>query len=289
MSATEQKTAEPTPNGTAALATTQATTVARAPMTPDEAAFVLLQRRAKMLASGTIGIPTEYQNNLPNVLVAMELAERIGASVVAVMQNLHIIHGRPGWSSTFLIATVNASGRFSPLRFRFQGKEGTDEFGCRAFAKDRESGEECIGALITIGMAKAEGWATKSGSKWKTMPEQMLMYRSAAFWTRAYAPELSLGMQTSDEVRDAYGLSDVEVADAVTPKNPKALEAALLAPKAATPADGVPVVDVVPEPAKSEPKAEAKPRKPKAEPGVVPESNLFKDDPQPTREPGEEG
>ena len=33
------------------------------------------------------------------------------------------------------------------------------------------------------------------------MPEQMFMYRAAAFWQRIYAPELSLGMQTIDETR----------------------------------------------------------------------------------------
>jgi hypothetical protein len=87
------------------------------------------------------------------------------------MQNLDIIHGRPGWRATFIIATMNASNRFTPLRFRWEGKAGTDTWGCRAVAKDRESGEECIGALITLATAKAEGWSAKNGSKWKTIPE----------------------------------------------------------------------------------------------------------------------
>ncbi|MGK3945742.1 hypothetical protein ABK046_46285, partial [Streptomyces caeruleatus] len=51
-------------------------------------------------------------------------------------------------------------------------------------------------------MAKAEGWSTKSGSKWKTMPELMLMYRAAAFLIRAYAPEISMGLRTDDEIID---------------------------------------------------------------------------------------
>jgi hypothetical protein len=166
------------------------------------------QRMAKALAASTL-VPKEYQNNLPNVLVAFELAGRIGASVFAVMQNIDIIHGRPSWRATFLIATVNACGRFSPLRFRFQGKEGTASWGCRAYAKDRESGEECVGSLITLALADAEGWSKKSGSKWKTMPEQMLCYRAAAFWSRIYAPELSLGMHTRDELEDAGAVSQV--------------------------------------------------------------------------------
>jgi len=163
--------------------------------------FENAQRMAKALASSSM-VPEAYRGNLPNVLIAIELASRIGASVFAVMQNLDVIHGKPGMRASFLIATVNACGRFKPLRFRWEGKPGSDAWGCRAYAAERDGGEELVGALITIGMAKAEGWYTRNGSKWKTMPEQMLMYRSAAFWQRAFAPELSLGMHTTEEVSD---------------------------------------------------------------------------------------
>lgn len=164
--------------------------------------FATAQRIAIGLSQSTL-VPKEYQGNVPNCVIAMEIASRIGASVFMVMQHLDIIHGRPSWRATFLIATVNASQRFTPIRFRWEGKPGTDQWGCRAVAKDRDSGEECVGTLITIAIAKAEGWSTKSGSKWLTIPEQMLMYRAASFWTRVYSPELSLGMQTTEESVDA--------------------------------------------------------------------------------------
>jgi hypothetical protein len=51
-------------------------------------------------------------------------------------------------------------------------------------------------------MAVREGWYTKSDSKWKTMPEVMLRYRAAAFFGRLYAPEIMLGMHSSEEVVD---------------------------------------------------------------------------------------
>jgi hypothetical protein len=51
-------------------------------------------------------------------------------------------------------------------------------------------------------MAKAEGWYSKNGSKWQTMPDQMLRYRAASFFVRSYAPELSLGIHTEHEVAD---------------------------------------------------------------------------------------
>ena len=165
--------------------------------------FAAAQVMAKQLSRSTI-VPEAYRGEQgeANILIALEMSNRIGASVMAVMQAMTPIHGKPTWSATFLIATVNTCGRFTPLRFRFSGTPGQDDHGCRAVAKDRDTQEELVGSLVTIGMAKAEGWYGKNGSKWKTMPEQMLQYRAAAFWTRAYAPELSFGMHTDDEARD---------------------------------------------------------------------------------------
>lgn len=190
-----------------------------------EANYLASVRMAKALSQSSL-VPAAYQGtgNIPNVLIAMELANRIGASVFMVMQNLDIIHGRPSWRAQFLIATVNSSGRFTPLRFRWQGSAGSDDWGCRATAKDRSDGEPCIGPLITIAVAKAEGWMGKSGSKWKTLPELMMMYRAAAFWTRTYAPELSLGMHTAEEAAD---IRDDVAAPGFAAGDTKALEAEL--------------------------------------------------------------
>ena len=175
-----------------------------------ENAFVSVQRMAKALASSTL-VPDAYRGeaNLGNCIIALELSQRIGASVMAVMQSMVPIHGKPTWSASFLIATVNSCGRFSPMRFRWVGKEGTDEWGCRAYAVERDSNLELVGALVNINMAKVEGWYGKSGSKWKTMPEQMLQYRAGAFWCRTYAPEIALGMHTSEEIQDTPATQQV--------------------------------------------------------------------------------
>jgi len=196
--------------------------------------FIAAQRMAKALSSSSL-VPAAYQGNIPNVLIAMEMAARIGMSVFMVMQSLDVIHGRPSWSSKFLIATVNASRRFTPLRFKWEGTVGADDWGCRAVAKDREDGEPCVGPLVTIAMAKAEGWYAKNGSKWKTLPELMLMYRSGGFWTRVYCPEISLGLGTTEEVIDTtgYSISEVVTPRGVLPGSPQELEAALLGVPAA--------------------------------------------------------
>ena len=243
-----------------------------------ENAFVSVQRMAKALASSTL-VPDSYRGeaNLGNCIIALELSQRIGASVMAVMQSMVPIHGKPTWSAAFLIATVNSCGRFSPMRFRWVGKEGTDDWGCRAYAVEREGNLELVGALVTIAMAKAEGWYGKSGSKWKTMPEQMLQYRAAAFWTRAYAPEIALGMHTSEEIHDTQASQQVvqpsvattvtsSVVD-VTPNPPEPKRKKKVEPEAIAVAEPVPVPEPAPAP---EPEPEPAPA-PAPEPAPLPE------------------
>jgi len=168
----------------------------------DGGAFALAQRKASAYAQSTL-VPKDYRDNVANVLIAMEIANRIGANELMVMQNLYIVQGRPSWSSSFLIATVNACGRFTPLRFETQGADPEDtNYRVRAYADDKATGERCNGPWITWAMVKAEGWLSKNGSKWKTLPELMFMYRSAGFWSRVYAPEVSMGIHTADESED---------------------------------------------------------------------------------------
>jgi hypothetical protein len=164
-------------------------------------AFEDSQRIAKALASSTL-IPTQFQGQqgFANCLVALEIANRMNISPFLAMQHLHVIHGRPSWSSSFIIAMVNGSGRFSPLRFEMSG-EG-DSLACYAVATDVKSEQELKGPTITMAMAKKEGWSTKTGSKWQTMPELMIRYRAAAFWGRLYASDLLLGIQSQEEVVD---------------------------------------------------------------------------------------
>jgi hypothetical protein len=171
--------------------------------------FELLQRAAKLLASSTI-VPKDYQGNIPNCVIALNMSTRIGADPLMVMQNLVIVHGKPTWSSQFLISTVNTCGRFTSIRYEFFGEKGTDEWGCRGWAIERSTGEKLVGSEITIGLAKKEGWYSKTGSKWQTMPQQMLIYRAGAWWTRAYAPELSMGLHTAEELKDVYDAEESE-------------------------------------------------------------------------------
>jgi hypothetical protein len=171
------------------------------------AAFDAAQRMAKALCSSTL-VPKEYQGQqgLANSLIALEIAGRMRLSPLVVMQNMTPIHGRPTWSSKFLIATVNASGRFSPLRFVFDAKEQPTR--CHAVATDKATGEVLEGETITLELARKEGWWSRKDrqgnetSKWQTMTGQMLRYRAAAWWSNVYCPEIALGLLTQEEAVD---------------------------------------------------------------------------------------
>lgn len=201
--------------------------------------FETTQRMAKMYSESTI-VPEVYKGNIGNCAIALDMAMRMKVNPLMVMQNLDIVKGRPSFSSKFLIATVNISGRFSPLKFKKKllGKVGLvkyrdnvwdgvakknkqvikdydgsnlDNIECIAYAKDLITNEILESDPVTISLAIQEGWYTKDGSKWVTMPQLMLSYRAAAFWTRIYCPEISMGFLTKEEVEDVEDVEYVEV------------------------------------------------------------------------------
>ena len=137
-------------------------------------AFEDAQRMAKVLVTSKL-VPKEFQNNLPDCMIALEMANRMGVNPIAVMQNLYIVHGKPSWSAQFIVAAINQSGRFkTTLMYEMTGSG--DDKGCIAYAFDFE-GNRVDSPRVTIKMAKDEGWYSKNGSKWQTMEDLMLRYR----------------------------------------------------------------------------------------------------------------
>jgi len=175
----------------------------------DTDSFANAQRMVAPLTQSEL-VPAAYRNNIPNCMIALEMANRIQMSPLMVMQNLNIIHGRQSWGSSFVIALINSCGRFSPIRFKYSG-EG-DSRKCFAYAKAKEDGEMVEGSEVSIQMAKSQGWFTKNGSKWPDMPELMLSYRAAAFFGRVYCPDVLMGLQTDTEIID-MGIQEVTAQD----------------------------------------------------------------------------
>lgn len=143
----------------------------------DGASFNTALRMAQCLASSTV-VPKEYHGNVGNCMIAIEMASRINTSPMMVMQNLYIVNGRPAWSSQWIIAMINSSRRYkTELQFEFGRDKADGGLSCRAWAEDY-SGHKVYGPKITMNMANDEGWTSKNGSKWKTMPDVMIQYEA---------------------------------------------------------------------------------------------------------------
>jgi hypothetical protein len=214
--------------------------------------FEFTCRTAKMFTQSTM-VPKTYQaatlegyghdarwvDNpaaVSNCMIALDMAARMNMHPLQVMQNLHIIEGRPSWSSPFIIAVINTCGHYTKLRFDLEWLPETEvtyttfewqrpvgggnkvktpvnqkikikNARCVAWVMERETNTRLESAPVTLEMAVQEGWYTKNGSKWPTMPETMLRYRAASFFGKVYAPELLMGLPSAEEAHD---IIDVE-------------------------------------------------------------------------------
>ena len=135
--------------------------------------FALAQRIASAFASSD-AVPAQFRSHtlkknpagdvwvenpaaIGNCLVAIEVAQAVGMSIIAVMQNADIIEGKLRWTGKFVIAAINASRRFTPLRFSmrnlgpikatYKEKTGWDKEVKRPIFTERTvevDNEECI-------------------------------------------------------------------------------------------------------------------------------------------------
>jgi len=226
----------------------------------DPQQFAQIEKMATFLSNSEL-VPDMYrisntnsqEKATANCIIAIEMAHRTGAAIPMVMQNLIIVHGRPSWSAKFLIATINTCGRYETLKYRFtnKGKIGKiaevvlqydqltkkktpvatgkftdygdlEDIECISYTVERGSDEILESSPVSIRMAIEEGWYDKNGSKWKTMSNKMLKYRAASFWANEFAPEISMGMYTTEEVEEIQETVDTTYEDVTEKVNREA-------------------------------------------------------------------
>lgn len=168
----------------------------------DVGMFETAQRTAKLLASSNV-VPQQYRGKVADCVIAIDIANRMGLSPLAVMQSSQIVQGNFSWKGTACKAMIDNCGKFKSTRYVEVGERNTDSWGfyLEATAKD---GTIIKGVTVDIKMAKDEGWYQKNGSKWRTMGELMLKYRAAAFFMRTECAGLSMGFLTAEENEDIY-------------------------------------------------------------------------------------
>lgn len=187
--------------------------------TPEAEQFELHQRQATMFAMSPL-VPKHLREGdkaqaIANCYIALKMAEIMGESPLIVMQNIHVVNGKAGFDTKYMIARANKSGIFAGRIDWEVDRSDPQNLSITAFAILKDGGAR-IEFTCDMKMATAEGWIRNP--KYKSMPDLMLRYRSAALLIRLYAPEVMLGYHTAEELVDVAGPS--AVIDATTTARP---------------------------------------------------------------------
>lgn len=186
----------------------------------DTARFEHMWRVAQMFSKSGM-VPEHYQGKAENCMIACMMAVRMGVDPFMFMQNSYMVKGKPGLESKLVIALINSSGLFEDsLDYEIEGGDDpkAERYRVRAFAVRRSTKRRVEGPWVDWTMVNAEGWSTRSDSKWRSIPGLMFMYRAAMFFGRLHCPERLMGMQTREEMIDA----EYEVIDNESPALPEA-------------------------------------------------------------------
>lgn len=179
-------------------------------------------------------LPELYRGNPANCFVALQIAQSVQKPFFHIAQNLNIIYGRPSWSAQYIIAMITDKfgdewefkfkdlGEKKDIKYQILVKNQAPIEKIFSYLIDKECWVEATdkkgrilkGTSITLEMAIKEGWYTKPGSKWQTMPDQMLKYRAASFFASTYLAREKQGVMTIEEAEDIATERDV------TPPNP---------------------------------------------------------------------
>lgn len=225
-------------------------------------------------------VPATFKGKPANVIIAMNMSQRMDADLLMVMQNLVVVHGTPTFEAKFAIACFNATGKYTAIKYKDLGEFGKDTYGKQAYCIEKSTGELCEGPIITIGMAKAEGWYNQN-PKWRNAPDLMLRYRAASWFIRTTDPGVMMGFQTREEVEDTIKPEEILPEEINTEaafeaeQNANTEEIIVPEPETAepqgnTPAEPAPAKEPEPKPATAETPKKAKPM------GAAPTPELFK-------------
>jgi hypothetical protein len=182
----------------------------------DEQKHQLIENLAEKYAKSDL-VPKHCKGKPDNCFILIQMACRMKVDPFMMIQQCYIVHGKPGIEAKLAIALCNYRGPFvGPIAYELSGEGMGRE--CTAVGM-LPGGRRCE-MTVTMQIAKAEGWINKDGSKWKTIPDLMLQYRSATWLIRTICPEVIMGLHSSDELRDS--VIDVHVAPARTTEDAKA-------------------------------------------------------------------
>lgn len=156
-------------------------------------------------------IPQKFRGKAPSIYSVLEATRNLkGVSVTQAMSHMHDIKGNIGMDAQLMNALLTNSGLIKGVVDYEETIDGESTFNGQKMAN-----HVCVAAVhcfdgkirkstpVDYRMAIAEGWWGKSGSKWQTMPKNMLRKRAVSFLVRDYFPGITMGIPIIDELQDS--------------------------------------------------------------------------------------
>lgn len=177
-------------------------------------------------------VPTAFRGKVGDVVIAVDMAQRLKLSPMMVLQNLVVVHGTPSWKAAFLIALAQARGWDVDYEVEDLGPPVAYKTKDGASAKADNLRVRCLlrrgsvvkrGVPVTTTQAIAAGWA--NNVQYTHSTELMLRYRAAAFAVRQFEPAAMLGLMTDEEAAVLTVEPEAEPQPASARSRPKTIDA----------------------------------------------------------------
>lgn len=147
-------------------------------------------------------VPDIFKSDFASLVSMAERAEAMNCSLAEVLNGGYMVHGKWGWSAEFMVKRALASGFYTEIKYAHTGEIENRTLTVQAFGI-RPDGSKISGPKVSLQMAFDEGWATKKGNKYDSMPLYMLQKRAATFLIRNTCPHVMGGStRTVEELED---------------------------------------------------------------------------------------
>ena len=162
-----------------------------------------MYRAAEMMASARITVPKHLAGSPGDCLAIIMQSTQWGMNPFAVAQKTHLVNGALGYEAQLVNAVVSSSPLLSSrIGYEWEGDwknangkyDKSDE---RAVTVSATLKGESTPRTLRVSMAQV---GIRNSPNWEHDPRQQLAYLATKKWARLHAPDVLLGVYTTDEV-----------------------------------------------------------------------------------------
>jgi len=164
-------------------------------------------RMAKIMAAS--GLMPKGIQTPEAVFVAMQMGAEIGLSPMASVQNIAVIHNRPGLYGDVALAVVRASGELEVFEEWSGGERKTPEWTYYCKIK-RRGGKEVTGSYSWAEACEAGQDKADPLSSWKKWTNRMMQFKARNFVLRDYFTDILKGIRIAEDNVDAIDMEPTE-------------------------------------------------------------------------------